>query len=87
MKKIDVKVYSGGFIECYSINCPLRKDCANHCSAGDFRNDWGIRPDIRSLTKNEYGEQFAQCFTTKETAIEGQCLMVKDIPIESDYDI
>jgi len=42
----------GMFPECQSKKCTLRKECANHCTAGDFRMEDGGTPD---LTKDIHG--------------------------------
>ncbi len=33
-------------IICLEIDCPYKKECANHTSAGDFRSEEGFKPEI-----------------------------------------
>lgn len=40
-------------VACYSKDCPFKKECANHISAGDFREEGGFMPKIRK-ENNEY---------------------------------
>lgn len=87
MRKIDIKIYSGGYIECYSRDCPFKKECTNHSSAGDFRTEWGMRPDIRNIDKSELSQPFAMCYTEQETVTSGRCLLISEVVIENDYDI
>lgn len=34
------------FPNCISLFCPLRKKCTNHETAGDFRTEFGISPNL-----------------------------------------
>ena len=48
--KVKVKVYrigpGGRFPECQDDTCSARQDCANHATAGDFRIEDGLTPDL-----------------------------------------
>ena len=42
------KTYTNPYhaIICESIECKFRRECANHCSAGDFRSEDGFSPKL-----------------------------------------
>ena len=45
---IELREYRGGFApDCTSDSCPLKKECANHVSAGDLRIETGKTPILR----------------------------------------
>lgn len=50
---VKVEVLPGGFPECQErdTSCMFTRDCANHCSAGDFRTEGGMTPDLRKTDK------------------------------------
>jgi hypothetical protein len=48
MKRVEVAIY-GSFVSCEDDLCMLRKLCANHSSAGDYRSEYGIRPELQAL--------------------------------------
>lgn len=39
----------GGLVECHEddTSCPFTRECANHCTAGDFRSESGMTPNLR----------------------------------------
>ena len=43
--KVD-QIISKYYVNCLEAKCIYRSDCANHCTAGDFRNEDGIRPRL-----------------------------------------
>lgn len=51
-KIVRIKVYPEGGIDCLETNCPLKRECANHYTAGDFRSEDGLTPllTIKSRT-------------------------------------
>ena len=50
MKRSVVPVIVHGITPCCkSLDCPYRKDCANHTSAGDYRFEEGLKPDLRKI--------------------------------------
>lgn len=44
--EIKLKLYNAGGIDCLEKDCPLKHECANHETAGDFRNEDGLTPDL-----------------------------------------
>jgi len=51
-KIIPIKIYSGGFIECSIAHglCPHAMECTNHDSAGDFRSEFGLQPELIKMS-------------------------------------
>ena len=49
----DQPELSSGFLEehliCEETDCSLRRECANHGSAGDFRSEGGTTPDAKFI--------------------------------------
>lgn len=50
---VSVKIY-GEYPACLDEECPLKQDCANHTTAGDYRTKDGLTPD---LVKTDAGWQ------------------------------
>ena len=48
MNQVPISVWSV-FVSCESDSCTLRKECTNHCTAGDYRSDYGVRPELCAL--------------------------------------
>lgn len=47
---VKVKLFlETSFPECQDNLCPHRKECANHCTAGDFRVEGGSTPDLNQM--------------------------------------
>lgn len=46
MAKINVKIYDQGGVDCTVEHCVFKFECANHKTAGDYRNEDGFTPDI-----------------------------------------
>lgn len=46
MTKIEVEIYEAGGVGCKSEDCKYRNDCANHVTAGDYRYEDGIKPEL-----------------------------------------
>lgn len=44
-----VHVKCATVLECQEQDCPFNRECANHCTAGDFRTEDGLVPDIRKI--------------------------------------
>jgi len=55
-KRVPVKVQLVGpenrFPLCEDEGCPERHECANHCTAGDYRTEDGLTPDLRYTEKS-----------------------------------
>lgn len=50
---IPVKVWpDGGGIMCEADDCQQERECANHCTAGDFRSEDGMTPDLALISNN-----------------------------------
>lgn len=51
MKKVTIKIVGelGVFPECQESDCSLKRQCANHCTAGDFRSEDGWKPDLQKI--------------------------------------
>ncbi len=47
MIKIKYNIIGKEFIECIENKCKYKKKCANHESAGDFRVEGGLTPDLK----------------------------------------
>jgi len=45
---VPVTIYTR-FPACKSEDCPHKRDCANHDTAGDYRTEDGMRPDLRQV--------------------------------------
>lgn len=52
-KTVSVELF-GMSPTCLSETCHLQKDCASHCSAGDFRSEDGFTPDLRPEDVNTW---------------------------------
>lgn len=50
---VDLTVYEEGGVVCNDEKCKFVKTCANHRTAGDYRNEDGFSPDIRQ-SGNDY---------------------------------
>jgi hypothetical protein len=50
--EIKIKLYDLGGIDCLEKDCPFKQDCANHETAGDFRNEDGFTPDLYVVDGN-----------------------------------
>ena len=77
----------GMFPECQSKKCPLRKECANHCTAGDFRMEDGGTPELHRFPDAK-GDQW-ECTETFTNETLG-ALTLKDgelHPIDLQEDI
>jgi hypothetical protein len=66
---IDFKLYANT-IECLSEDCPLRKECANHYTAGDFRSEGGMTPALRFV-----GHDDLECTQKDSGVYEGLVLL------------
>lgn len=42
----EIPILGAGGLWCNSKTCPLTRDCTNHLSASDFRNEHGSQPDL-----------------------------------------
>lgn len=68
---IPVEIYSGGGIGCKADDCQQERECANHFTAGDFRSEDGMTPDLAVTTDAWY------C-TKKDSGVNDGCLIFKD---------
>ena len=50
MSKVKIKIFDMGGIDCLA-NCAFSSECANHCSAGDFRSEGGFTPELTVLDR------------------------------------
>ena len=50
-------VLVGNEIICENQNCPLRSECANHTTAGEFRTEGGLKPNLIKSGKGYICEQ------------------------------
>lgn len=46
MSKIEIETYREVGFSCKSDDCPYRQECAQHDSAGDFRDEDGFTPEL-----------------------------------------
>lgn len=67
MSKIKVEVW-GNAVICEATECMWRRDCTNHVSAGDFRSDYGLRPNITGL---DVANEVAWC-STMDTVMDDE---------------
>jgi len=54
MHLVQVVLLSKDFPECRDDTCPHRRNCANHCSAGDFRTEDGSTPDLKETASGNW---------------------------------
>lgn len=59
--KINVEPKTCAAVQCLQDDCPWKRVCANHASAGDFRTEGGYRPVLRLQS----GEVFCDSFHMK----------------------
>jgi len=64
--KIKVEPKSCAAVQCLEDDCPWKKVCANHASAGDFRTEGGSRP----VLKLKQGEIFCDTFHSEGNGYE-----------------
>lgn len=60
-------IIEGGAIICEDKQCPQKKECANHVTAGDFRSEDGFTPNLIKVEKQYYCDK-------KETKSSGMLL-------------
>lgn len=60
-----ITILKSGYLLCLSKSCAFRKECAIHETAGDFREDDGFTPVIKTITNT-----IAECKTADELAAE-----------------
>lgn len=101
MKQVPIEVY-GMYISCMAGSCTLNKLCTNHCTAGDYRNDWGVRPELygMNITDREkmVGTIFCKtCNITYEVKYDqvanpelityGECVLIDEISPQLPLDL
>lgn len=65
MSKINIEIW-GMAVICNDEDCPNRRECTNHQSAGDFRSDAGLRPELAGI---DVVNEVAWC-STRDAVIE-----------------
>jgi hypothetical protein len=53
LHRVAVTVYSQ-YPACEDVHCLFRKQCANHTTAGDFRSEDGLTPDLKEIENGEW---------------------------------
>jgi hypothetical protein len=53
LHNIDVLVF-GMVPVCYDAGCPHGRSCANHATAGEFRYEGGLTPDLRQVVPGSW---------------------------------
>lgn len=61
MRHITLKIFSAGGLECHDMECPWKRKCANHMSAGDFRAEDGMTPELKLESFTLDSETKAEC--------------------------
>jgi len=56
-RSVSVKIY-GDYPACLDVTCPFKQNCANHTTAGDYRTEDGLTPD---LVKTDAGWKCNRC--------------------------
>lgn len=51
---VKIKMLSARYPECQEDNCHYRRECANHQSAGDWRSEDGLTPDLKKNVDGEW---------------------------------
>lgn len=69
-----LRLLSTGLPECDSNTCPYQRECANHATAGDFRMEGGLTPN---LFADAYGDVFCNQNVKNEDFGDGILLYEK----------
>ena len=82
MSEITIDLCGGRFIECQDETCRWNRECTNHRSAGDFRMDYGLRPELTGYDKEG---KIAWC-STKDSELplheheHGEYVAIDEVP-------
>ncbi len=63
IKQWNSDLYISSGMICDDDDCPHNRECANHSSAGDFRTEGGMSPDIKKFNGQ-------LCCTKQDTGIQ-----------------
>lgn len=82
MSEIVVELYDGRFVECQDETCHYNRECTNHCSAGDYRMEYGLRPMLTGYSKEG---KIAWCSTKDmntpfEELEHGEYVCIDEVP-------
>jgi len=78
--KVTLEIYNGGGVGCLSEECKYTKTCANHASAGDYRDEDGFTPDLVI----EHGEYVCRSADQPVLAEEWRLNTVERLPANYD---
>ena len=56
--KINVELQTCAAVQCLEDNCPWKRVCANHVTAGDFRTEGGSRPLLKLKQEEIFCESY-----------------------------
>lgn len=91
MKQVVMTLYRS-FVCCSSDSCTLRKLCTNHETAGDYRSEYGVQPELQGITVDAAGNGTMYCKTYSITyqvdydsvndpslVTYGECVTIDDV--------
>lgn len=69
------------YLNCESEDCPFRKECAQHTTAGDFRSESGFSPKVEKV-----GDDYFCKTRDSEVDFEAEHgIWPKDVPMVNGY--